>query len=300
MREYESDKSPENGDEQILFPIQTSATAASIAALAQASSSPGFKEAFPKAANAFKWKAQEGWKFLKTAWKKHGYDGSYQKIGHWGDLFMHDDEIVWALTELYLATLDDDFHNFLLEQFNPNDPETRRWKWVKLYEGYGAAIRSYRFAVSSGRISKDRMNQEHFAACEQEILDWADDIVRWGNGCSYGTSFPYPSKRHKSAGWYFPAEYAFDLVTAQQLDSRREFQESLLRNMYYETGVNPANICYVTGLGSSEIHEVVSQFFLERSASSCTNRDSRWFDDRRLCLSSDTWLPSCRIVLAPR
>jgi len=45
-REYENDVPPENGDPQIVWPKNTAATAAAVAALAQCSSSPLFKNNF--------------------------------------------------------------------------------------------------------------------------------------------------------------------------------------------------------------------------------------------------------------
>ncbi|HEU5434657.1 MAG TPA: glycoside hydrolase family 9 protein, partial [Thermomicrobiales bacterium] len=49
-REYEGNVLPENGDPQIVWPKNTAATAAAVAALAQCSSSPLFKAQFPQAA----------------------------------------------------------------------------------------------------------------------------------------------------------------------------------------------------------------------------------------------------------
>src|SRR6185436_12276066 len=49
-REYESNVLPENGDPQVVWPKNTSATAAAVAVLAQAASSPKFKAAYPAVA----------------------------------------------------------------------------------------------------------------------------------------------------------------------------------------------------------------------------------------------------------
>src|SRR5206468_449239 len=52
-RAYENDVLPDRGDPQIVWPKNTSATAAAVAALAQISSSPLFKQQFPAEAAAY-------------------------------------------------------------------------------------------------------------------------------------------------------------------------------------------------------------------------------------------------------
>src|SRR5205814_9117768 len=91
-REYEYDVLPDNGDPQIVWPKNTSATAAAVAALAQCSSSPTMKKQFPKAAALYLEKAKKGWDFLERAIKRFGKDGAYQKLTHYGNECMHDDE----------------------------------------------------------------------------------------------------------------------------------------------------------------------------------------------------------------
>jgi hypothetical protein len=152
-REYEFDVTPDHGDPQVVFPKTTSAAAAATAALAQCASSPRMKKYFPEAAAMYLDKARKGWDFLSRAISIHGQEGSYQKITHYGDEFMADDELAWAACELYLATNEKSFRDKLLAWLKPSDPGTRKWGWWRLYEGYGCAIRSYAFAAKSGRIS---------------------------------------------------------------------------------------------------------------------------------------------------
>src|SRR5688500_16699611 len=71
-RQYEHDVLPDKGDPQVVFPKTTAATAAAVAALAQASSSPLFKAQFPEAATDYLVKAKKGWKFLQQAITKNG------------------------------------------------------------------------------------------------------------------------------------------------------------------------------------------------------------------------------------
>ena len=265
-RKYENNVLPDAGDPQIVWPKNTAVTAAAVAALAQASSSPLFKKQFPEASAVYLAKAKKGWEFLDRAIKKFGNEGAYQKITHYGDDFMHDDELAWAACELFLATGDESFQKKLLQSFKPHEDRTRRWGWWRLYEGYGRAIRSYGLAVKSGRVKPAQLDQSFLRACEGEIVAAADDQLRWSQQSAYGTSFPTETKRFRGAGWYFSMDQAFDLAVGCALDHpamndpRPKFTEAVLANLNYEGGGNPVNVCYLTGLGWKRQREIVHQY----------------------------------------
>jgi hypothetical protein len=265
-REYENNVTPDHGDPQIVFPKTTSVTAAATAALAQCASSPAFKREFPDAAALYLTKARKGWAFLDRAIAKYGKDGSYQKITHYGNEFMHDDELAWAACEMFLATGDERFHKKLLEWLNPADPATRKWGWWRLYDSYGCAIRSYAFAARAGKIKRDQQNIPLLEECEAEIAAAGQDQLQRSQHSAYGTSFPEETKRAGSAGWYFSGDAAFDLAVACQLDypvmndPRPQMLAALVGNLNYEQGCNPVNITYVTGLGWRRQREIVDQY----------------------------------------
>ena len=100
---------PTTAIRKLSFPKRLRVTAAAVAALAQCASSPTFKQQFPEAAALYLEKAKKGWAFLDRAIAKYGKDGAYQKITHYGDDFMHDDELAWAACEMFLATGDPHF-----------------------------------------------------------------------------------------------------------------------------------------------------------------------------------------------
>lgn len=261
-RKYEDNVPPDQGDPQVVYPKNTSATAAAVAALAQISSSPTFRREFPEAAANYLTKATKGWEFLQRAIAAHGRDGAYQKLTHYGDVFMHDDELAWAATEMYLATGDAKYQTELEAHFDPADRNTKHWSWERMFEGYGCAIRSYAFAARTGRLPASKLDHSFLAKCEAEIKGWGDDQSRYAAMCAYGTSFPDASKRFMTAGWYFSSSRAFDIVTAWQLDHRAEWLQSIMSNVNYELGNNPVNVCYITGLGHHPARETVSQFAL--------------------------------------
>ncbi len=248
------------GDTQVVFPKTTAATAASVAALAQAASSPKFKAAYPAVAAEYLAKAKKGWAFLETAWAKYGRDGAYQKITHYGNEFRDRDEIAWAACELYLATGEAKYHTELTGSFDPADPETRRWTWWRMFEGYGAAIRSYSFAVRSGRLPAGSLNAAFLAKCDAEIVAAGDDQVKYVKDSAYANPFPTWNKPFRSAGWFMSVEQTFDVATAYQLSAKPDYIEALIGAMNYEAGCNPLNMGFLTGVGWKRQRETVNQY----------------------------------------
>lgn len=261
-RRYEGDVMPDRGDPQVVLPKTTAVTAAAVAALAQIASSPRFRREFPASAAHYLAAATAGWAFLERAWAKYGRDGSYQKITHYGDTFMHDDEIAWAATEMFLATGDPAIHAQLRAMFDPADPKTLHWGWERLYESYGCAIRSYAFAARTGRIAEDKLDRAYLDKCREQIRLGADDQEKYARSNAYGTSFPIETKRFRAAGWYFPLAPAFDIAVADVLDPRPERLAAILGNVNYEAGTNPNNVTFLTGLGWKRQRETVNQYAL--------------------------------------
>jgi hypothetical protein len=258
-RAYENDVLPDHGDPQVVFPKTTAVTAAAVAALAQTASSPRFRRGFPEAAAGYLRGARKGWAFLERAWAKYGREGAYQKITHYGDVFMDEDEIAWAAAELYLATGETRFHDALRSRFDPSDKETRHWTWERMFESYGNAVRSYAFGARSGRVSARQLDSAYLAKCVAEIEAAAQDHCDWAAANAYGTAFPIESKRFRTAGWYFSTAQAFDIAVAQVLDPRPDRMAAILGCINFEAGCNPNNVTFVTGLGSKRQREIVHQ-----------------------------------------
>ncbi len=259
-REYESNVLPDHGDQQVVWPKNTAATAAAVAALAEAGSSPRFKARYPAEAALYLQKAQLGWQFLANAIARYGKAGAYQKITHYGDDFTHDDELAWAAAAMFAATGDASYQQTLKSWFDPSDPANWRWGWWHGYMGFGNAERTYAFAVRSGRLFANQVDSAYLAKCEAELRAAGDDALTWSNQSAYGTSFPLESKHVQSAGWYFSGAQTFDLTVAYQLDARADYFNAIVRNANYEAGSNPVNVSYVTGLGWKRQQEIVHQY----------------------------------------
>lgn len=260
-RQYESNVLPDHGDPQVVWPKNTAATAAAVAALAQCASSPEFRRHFPAEAARYLEQAKLGWKFLMDAVAKHGKAGAYQKITFYGDRYTHDDEFAWAACELFLATGDREFERRLFEWFpNPADRSTFRWGWWRMSECWGNAIRSYAFAARSGRLPSSALDTSYLAACERQVVAAGDDALEWSQENAYATPFPPATKAVNGAGWYFSLDQASDMAVAYAIDPKPAYIDALVGAMNFEGGCNPVNVTYLTGLGVKRQREVVDQF----------------------------------------
>ena len=260
-REYESDVLPDHGDPQVVWPKNTSATAAAVAALAQCASSPLFKRCYPAAATRYMEQARLGWRFLMEAIAKHGKAGAYQKITFYGDRYTHDDELAWAACELFLATGDEQFERKLFEWFpNPGNRATFRWGWWRMSESWGNAIRSYAFAARSGRLPLGALKASYLGLCEAQVVAAGDDALGWSTKNAYATPLPLATKAVNGAGWYFSLDQASDMAVAYAIRPRPEYIDALVGAMNFEGGCNPVNMTYLTGIGVRRQREVVDQF----------------------------------------
>src|SRR5579859_2064435 len=87
------------------------------------------------------------------------------------------------------------------------------------------------------------------------------DQLSWAFAGAYSTSLPVPTKATDQAGWYFSGTQAFDLAVANRVQPKAVYVDAILTNIGYETGANPVNLSYLSGLGWQRPREMVSQFF---------------------------------------
>jgi hypothetical protein len=257
-RPYETDVLPDQGDLHVLFPKSTQTTATATAALAQLASSPAARRHAPRLASRSLEAARRGWAFLESAWQQFGRDGAYQMVHHYGIVFEDRDEVAWAATEIFLAT-GNPLARRIMDEYAPGDPTTLRWGFQRAFEGYGAAARSCAFATRTGRTRGAAIDAARRNACEAELLAAGRDQAEWARQSAYGLSLPLAGKRIQRAGWIFAEDALFDLVVALALDPDPAFEEAIASNLAYSHGANPANISFVTGLGTRRQLEVVHQ-----------------------------------------
>lgn len=253
-KKYEWDQMPDAGEPQVIFPKNTAATAACVAALAQTAASPAFRAQFPRDAARYLAAAKLGFAFLERAWRTNGRRGAYQRVSHYGAEFGDRDEIAWAEAEMFVATGQRRYAEMLRTDLDPADPALLRWGWWRLYEGWGCALRA--MAFDGARRGMDPRLVE---AARSQIIEGGRDQVRYARACAYRTSFPTADKRFGNAAWYAGADRAFDAVAAYLLDPTDALLETVTGNVDFDLGANPVNVSFVTGLGWRRPREIVSQ-----------------------------------------
>jgi len=257
-REYEVNCLPQDGDNQVVYPKTTTATAAAVAILAQAASSPAMKQYYPAATARYLTLALNGYAFLTNAFATYGQAGASQHMG--GSYYGQDDNLAWAYCELYLATTNQYFHTLLLNSFTPGSSADAHWTWEHMDAGYGRAIRSYAFAAQIGRVPAAALNPAWLAQCDGEITNWAASETTYASQSAYGTSFPWESKHMNASGWFFSSDQAFDIAAGLLLQNNTNWWGALVSNLAYEAGCNPLNLSYVNGLGGLRYKNIESQY----------------------------------------
>jgi hypothetical protein len=260
-RAYENDVLPSHGDPQIVWPKNTYASAAAIAALADIGSSPLFTQQFPTDAARYLQAAEKGWTALQAALAAHPDEGAYQFI-YQDDAYLQDDMIAWAAASLFAATGQATYQTALAQWYpDPTDQSDYHWGWWGMWRGFGCAARDYAFAVRSGRRKASEVDASYLAKCETEVTGVGQDQLSWAKDSAYGTSFPPATKATGTAGWYYSGTQAFDMAVAQEVSADPGYADAILTNIGYEGGANPVDISFLSGLGWQRPRVMVSQFW---------------------------------------
>ena len=207
---------PENGEPQVVWPKNTSVSAASTAALAEAGSSPAMKKYYPAAGRRLPGRRRDGLELPP---------GRHRQVRR---REVPETHLLLATTGRTTTSTPGrpppcmpqpataSYQTQLFSLFpNPADPSTFRWGWWSMAEGWGNAIRDYAFAASSGRLPAVRPRTPRTsAACEDQIVAAGDDVVQWAADSAYGTPFPTATKAVLGGGWYFSLDQASDMAVA--------------------------------------------------------------------------------------
>src|SRR5260370_18717171 len=103
---------------------------------------------------------------------------------------------------MFLATGAPSYHQTLKSCFpDPSDPATFRWGWWRMAESYGNAIRSYAFAVSSGRLSTSQLDTNYLAKCQTQLVAAGDHALGLPQGNAYRSPLPDAAKRVLGPHW---------------------------------------------------------------------------------------------------
>lgn len=231
---------------RLLYPKDTTCTAHTAAVLAKAGANSFIKKHYPQAAARYIEKAKKAWEFLE---RNPGYLGWH----HYGvkDEFDNDksmDERVWASIELYNATGENKYLNFLQTR---HKPEYIRWGWNTLFEASGQA--NYACAFTK-RVGMDSMKER----CKAAIIKAADSHVVDSGNRAYRLAMSDSPLNYRDYTYFFPQERIIQLLVAHSLAPNNRYLQTALYSWDYTLGANPTGYSYITGIGSKRFREVVS------------------------------------------
>lgn len=234
--------SPSN---RLLYPKDTTCTGAYAATLAKAARSPLIQQFYPTEAARYLVKAKKAFEFLEN---NAGYLGWH----HYGlkDEFDTDrsmDERVWASIELYNATGEDAYKDFFMAHANP---EYVRWGWNTLFEASGQA--NYACAFSTQALDAAMKTR-----CANEITRAADSHVTDSSNRAYRLSMSDSPLNFRQYTYFFPQERIIQLLIANAITPKPEYEQVALHNWDYILGANPTSYSYITGIGSKRFREQV-------------------------------------------
>ncbi len=224
------------------------ATAAYAAVLAKAARSPMLKTLDDEQCNRWLKKARKAWAFCQRETDEQGAPNKGVGGHHYGQFLGPRDEYTWAAIELWLATGEQEFHDYFLEHHDP--AEGWNWGWWPLKDAHGLATRAYAYAVRDGK------HPEMLAACvsgPKGVLAAARAACDWQRGWATRPSFAEDPYRFGRWGWYFLSDIAtYDLLLAASLTEAEEadrFRQAALFNTDHELGNHAGDVVSITGLG---------------------------------------------------
>jgi hypothetical protein len=267
-RPYELDVLPQDGDPQVVFPKNTSATAAATGALAQLAASPHVQKYYPDLAEKFLASARQGFAFLQKAREQWGDEGSYQAISHYGQFAGPQDEWAYAAAALWLATGEEEFASEVMRVWpDPQGGADARWGWWPLFESFGNTARL--LALDPGVTeAKTPPEWETYVGAMRDRLRHAAGVwMELSRQNAFGLPLSLASKRNARAGWFWAMDPAVDLMAASLLEGSdpawlKEMEQTVAAWAGYETGANPQDGVFYSGAGPVWRREIVNRISL--------------------------------------
>ena len=239
----------EEKDELVVSPVSSTATADFAGSCAFASSF--FEDSDPDFAKKLMDAALKAQKYLDTHEEELFWNPPEITTGGYGD-WTSADEKYFACAALFLKTGDQTYLDKALElrQSIINLPEDPQYPWKNnWHEGFGwgmvAGYGTELFLRAKDKI-KDKAKVK---LLEDSMLAHANKILSIVNQASFGTSM---EKVHWG-GCGHVCDDAHALLLAWDLTGRTEYYEAAKKQIDYNLGCNPNNICYVTGFGTNTV-----------------------------------------------
>ncbi|KPK63586.1 MAG: hypothetical protein AMK73_05025 [Planctomycetes bacterium SM23_32] len=185
------------------------------------------------AARAFEWAERD-----YAARKAEGRLDEYKE-----NLWFATDARNLAALALYDYTADRKYHDIFLEDsaLKEESPETNWWaKHIQLDAAFLYAC-----------LDEAKADPEIKRHARTAVIKQADRAVQYGDGNTFGLS---QSDRHRPMfGGFFSTSGGTEIARAHFLTGKPEYLAALVRSCQFQSGCNPNDIVYTSGLGANPV-----------------------------------------------
>lgn len=233
--DFQDNEWPDKIDEElILAPVSATATAdfAAVAAM----TSRVFRDIDPDFAEENLQAAKKAWSWLEENPDVSGFENPPEiSTGEYGDS-EDGDERYWAVTELYLATGEEQYHEQMIEEYNNNEWEGMGWADVGDYANI-----SYLLA------EEDMVEKELYASIEEDFLSRVNGYLDRRREDGYNISLG--TEDYIWGSNMVVANRGMQLLIAGELEESNQYRAAAADHLHYLMGRNPLSQSYVTGFG---------------------------------------------------
>ena len=153
------------------------------------------------------------------------------------------DEWIWAASELYITTKDDEFYKAV--NLYPETPyQLPTWSNVQLL-AYYSLVRNEKKLTELGK--KDVPN------LKKKLINFADNLLLNVDNQAFNTVMGKSAKDYMWGSSSHDANQAIALLQAFKISSDKKYLNGALGNFDYLMGRNATGYCFLTGFGSKQI-----------------------------------------------
>ena len=153
------------------------------------------------------------------------------------------DEWIWAATELYITTKDDNYYQ-AVNLFPATSFQVPTWNNVQLL-AYYSLIRNEKNLTDLGK--KDLPNLKN------KLLNFADELLLNVDNQAFNTVMGKSAKDYMWGSSSHAANQGIVLLQAFKLSSDKKYLNGALGNLDYLMGRNATGYCFLTGFGSKQV-----------------------------------------------
>lgn len=153
------------------------------------------------------------------------------------------DEWIWAATELWITTKDDNYST-QTNLFPDNNPQLPTWGQVRML-GYYSLIRSEKILTPKGKQALPEL--------KKQIISFADNLLNGVNQQAFNTVMGKTARDYMWGSSSHAANQGIALLQAYQITSDKKYLDGAISNLDYLLGRNAVGYSFLTGFGSKQV-----------------------------------------------